>query len=617
MHRAPNASDPVAAADVLPDGRQLAVTWGIPEQFGGMTSAMLHRSRAFVRCAGRDVEVVTFDTRPDYAEVRARLERDGELVHGIRLRNLYEDLRRATPPPAPVRHRLLRPDVDAVTTTTASDGSERRVHSFANRQVLIEHVRPDGTVAVRDERLRDAGPARLITAFAADGAPVRQWTSAWVCYAEWLDGLIGDQRAFAITDSKTAARFMSRYPRPNVVSMHVVHNSHLVGTQRPLGRLRSSRRDVFTHLERFDGVVFLTPRQRDDAATLLSDPGNFAVVPNGLDPAPDAAAWPADRDVHAGVVVAGLTRRKRVGHAVDIVAECRTRGVPASLSIYGDGPDAPALRARVAEAGLDEAVEFLGHRPHAAEAFLDASWTLLTSSAEGAPLVLAEAMARGCIPIAYDIPYGPADLIVDGVNGFLVPDGDRSAAAGAITRLAALSPGQREAMRRAARSAAAQHDDDRIVAEWGRVQRAAAARHARPRPPLDVSLDRLRLLDRRGRLRVEVRLQGAPADATIVIGLRDREREMLVQTRVRPRGAPGRAGSRALGRRRPAAAVWRLDERATSVLGTRHPLTCTIAVELENSRVEVPPVRRAPDPRALPLRALGRLSRLLRAAAGR
>ena len=34
---------------------------------------------------------------------------------------------------------------------------------------------------------RAAGPERLITAFAPEGAPLHQWTRAWDCYADWLD----------------------------------------------------------------------------------------------------------------------------------------------------------------------------------------------------------------------------------------------------------------------------------------------------------------------------------------------------------------------------------------------------------------------------------------------
>ena len=89
---------------LLPEGRQLAVTWGIPDAFGGMTTALLHRSRAFVRLAGRPVDVLTFDPRPGLPTVRRRLERDGQLVDGVALRNLYDDLRERTPPPGALRH---------------------------------------------------------------------------------------------------------------------------------------------------------------------------------------------------------------------------------------------------------------------------------------------------------------------------------------------------------------------------------------------------------------------------------------------------------------------------------------------------------------------------------
>ena len=92
--------EPDGLPDALPAGRQLAVTWGIPDRYGGMTSALLHRSRAFVRLAGRDVDVLTLDPRPGYGELRERLAESGELVRGIRLRNLYDDLRAVGPSPA-------------------------------------------------------------------------------------------------------------------------------------------------------------------------------------------------------------------------------------------------------------------------------------------------------------------------------------------------------------------------------------------------------------------------------------------------------------------------------------------------------------------------------------
>ena len=591
------AGDARSHEPVLPGGRQLAVTWGIPDRYGGMTSALLHRSRAFVRLAGSDLDVVTFDTRPDYAEVRERLTDSGELAGGIRLRNLYEDLRASPPATARVEHPLGAPRTDHHSATTARDGTELRVGLRDGRTVLAEHLRPDGTIAVRDERERADGPERLITAYGRDGEPVRQWTSAWRCYADWLDGVIGPGPAFAIVDSKSIAPFMARYRRPNVVTLHVVHNSHLSGARRPRGVLRDSRRSVLTRLERFDGVVFLTERQRDDVVTLLSDPGNLAVVPNGIDAPPDEGpAAPASddlRDPAAGVVVAGLTPRKRVGHAIDIVAGCRDAGVPVTLTIHGDGPDAASLHTHAAERGLDDIVDFAGHHPGAADAFARASWTLLTSSSEGAPLVLVEAMARGCLPVAYDVPYGPADLIVDGVNGFLVAPGDREAAVAAIARLVGLAPERRAAMRRAARAAAARHDDRSIVAEWGRVERAAARRHHREQPPLAASVDRYRLRSRRGRLTATARLSGVPHGATATITLREKGRGALLRRRAA-------AGPRM---------KWRLGVADAAFLGLRHPLVGTIMIEHEGTRTEIPLEARSPDRRSLARRLAQRVFR--------
>lgn len=587
------------AAGDLPVGRQLAVTWGIPDQHGGMTSALLHRARAFVRLAGREVDIVTFDAIPDLVAVRERLVDAGELVPGMRLRNPYEDVRDgAWPRPAPVdavsRHPLDLLDVDDEQVTVAPDGTALRTSSRAGRRVLVEHVRADGSIAVRDEQSTASGAARLITAFDRAGVPIGRWTHAWSFYADWLDGVIGSERAFAITDSKTAARFMARYRRPNVVTLHVVHNSHLVGADRPWGELRPSRRSVLTRLERFDGVVFLTERQRADAATLVSDPGNLAVVPNGIDAPGERILADRDRDPAAGVVLARLTTRKRVDHAVEAVRRCRAAGVPATLVVYGAGPDAAALRARVDDAGLGDAITFAGHRSAAAAAFAHASWTLVTSTFEGSPLVLAEAMARGCLPIAYDIPYGPADLIADGVDGVLVPDGDVDAAARAIARLASRSPGERDRMRQAARSAAERHDDRRILAEWARVLRAAAERHDRPARTLDVSLERLRLRYRRGRLRVSATLRGVPSGAAVVITLRRRGRGPLVRERRAARD--GRT-------------VWRLDERASRFVGGRHPLACVVEVELDGTLAELASITAFPDTRSLPRRVVQRVQR--------
>ena len=57
----------------MPRGRQFAVTWSIPDEYGGMTAAMLARCDSFARLAGTPVDVLTFDARPDVPQLEARL----------------------------------------------------------------------------------------------------------------------------------------------------------------------------------------------------------------------------------------------------------------------------------------------------------------------------------------------------------------------------------------------------------------------------------------------------------------------------------------------------------------------------------------------------------------
>ena len=56
--------------------------------------------------------------------------------------------------------------------------------------------------------------------------------------------------------------------------------------------------------------------------------------------------------------------------------------------------------------------------------YRDHSILLLTSLYEPFGLVLPEAMSCGLPVVAFDCPYGPTDIITDGVDGFLINNRD-------------------------------------------------------------------------------------------------------------------------------------------------------------------------------------------------
>jgi poly(glycerol-phosphate) alpha-glucosyltransferase len=459
------AGDRGERAVPLPRGRHFALTWSIPDDFGGMTSALLRRSRAFVRLGGVAVDVLTLDARPDYPSVEARLRAAGELVDGMRLVNLWDWLRDA---PLDAADSVDLSGFDPLRGTGHAEGERdgrvlTRTRTAADGGVLqIDHYREDGTLVASDrrdtaERGRPGG--RSVVLCGADGAPVRSFASAWALYRWWLDALRRREPSYIIVDSKTVARFALTYRRKRAVLVHVVHNSHLQGD----GGLRESRREVFENLDRFDCVVVLTEHQRRDIESRFGEQPGLTVIPNSC--ALPTSPGPTDRE--GGVALASLTSRKRVDHAMRAAT-----AAGATLDVFGSGDPTPF---RALET---DRVRVRGYSPNAREALVDASFVLLAGRSEGFPLVLVEAMAAGCIPIAYDVKYGPASVIRDGRNGFLVPSGDQDALADAIRRFQSLSSRRVAAMRWSARRTATAYSDEAVTRQWARALRAAEHRKA-------------------------------------------------------------------------------------------------------------------------------------------
>jgi poly(glycerol-phosphate) alpha-glucosyltransferase len=450
----------------LPRGRHFAVTWSIPDDFGGMTRALLLRSQAFARLGGATVDILTFDARPDYPAVEQRLRAEGTLIDGVALLNLYDWLRAHPLPGGSLRLGLHpftpldREGVELTQTRFAGDGTV----------VQVDHYRRDGTLLLsdrRDTRQRGVPGGRSVVLCDEHGMPVRSWGRIHHLYRAWLDRLTGRTASFMIVDSKTIARFMVGYRRPHVTTLHVVHASHRSAG----GGLRPTRRETLENATGFDSVVLLSERQRRDLRAVLGPEPRLSVIPN-FAPVPGKPGL--ERDATRGVVLASLTSRKRVDHAVS-AALAVLGDQQLTLDVYGDGDQRARLEG-LADHGHG-AVRLHGHRADARAELERASFLLATGRSEGMPLVLVEAMAAGCIPIAYDVAYGPSDLI-DGVNGILVPSGDIDGLADAMRTLLNETPVQLARRRRRARRTAQRYTDAVITAQWARELRAAARHHA-------------------------------------------------------------------------------------------------------------------------------------------
>lgn len=128
--------------------------------------------------------------------------------------------------------------------------------------------------------------------------------------------------------------------------------------------------------------------------------------------------------------------------AVRAMRLLRGRGSPAHALLIGEArsPTWPEFAGEVmgliAELGLARHVSCTGHLPAPAAALAALDVLVCSSREEGFSLAVVEAMAAG-VPVVATRCGGPEDLILDGVNGLLVPVEDPGALADAVARLAA------------------------------------------------------------------------------------------------------------------------------------------------------------------------------------
>lgn len=95
-----------------------------------------------------------------------------------------------------------------------------------------------------------------------------------------------------------------------------------------------------------------------------------------------------------------------------------------TLAIYGDGDNSPYVKLRD-ELGIDASRCLLnGVTSNIQDEYRASSIYVLTSRYEGLSMAMLEAISCGLPLVAFSCPCGPRDVVVDGVNGYLVDNGD-------------------------------------------------------------------------------------------------------------------------------------------------------------------------------------------------
>jgi colanic acid/amylovoran biosynthesis glycosyltransferase len=137
------------------------------------------------------------------------------------------------------------------------------------------------------------------------------------------------------------------------------------------------------------------------------------------------------------IVCAGRLAPEKGQHVlIAAMAALVKEGRDIRLRFAGDGPDRMALRQDVEERGLSDRISFEGNvnQDKLLELYRESDALVLSSFAEGLPVVLMEAMAME-IPCVAPWVNGIPEIVTHETDGLLVPPGDAQALAHAIGRL--------------------------------------------------------------------------------------------------------------------------------------------------------------------------------------
>jgi glycosyltransferase involved in cell wall biosynthesis len=249
---------------------------------------------------------------------------------------------------------------------------------------------------------------------------------------------------------------LARYAPPDVVAVGQEHMN--------LTRHGDEIKASFARLyPRLDAMVALTEGDAVRYRDLLGPQARVRSMPNAV---PDTGTARAALDDDTKVVVAAgrLTRQKGFDRLVGAWGRVARRHPDWRLDIFGHG-DPEALQAEIDRRGVGGSVTLRGFTDQPYRRFAESAIYVMSSRAEGFPMVLLEAMSCGLPLVSFDCQTGPADIIRDGYNGFLVPDGNHRELAAALNRLIE-DPQLRRRMGAAGVEEARQYSPERIAARW-------------------------------------------------------------------------------------------------------------------------------------------------------
>ena len=255
---------------------------------------------------------------------------------------------------------------------------------------------------------------------------------------------------------------LSKYGRPDVLKIAQLHSDHHFDP-----KLVSNFRHDYKNIDYF---VLLTDKTKSEVQKMMQGYNSHTkcvTIPNFVEPCELYGKYQKKKQI---IAAGRLHPDKNFASLLRIWAKIIQREPDFCLLIAGEGALESSLKKQAVDLGVSGSVRFTGALPHKqlliemAQSYCYA----LTSVSESFGLVLVESMMCGTPPVAYNVRVGPEAIIDDGVNGYLIPEGNEQQFADKVVELIE-NHAMREKMERNATIKAATFYKDQVLPKWNAI----------------------------------------------------------------------------------------------------------------------------------------------------
>jgi glycosyltransferase involved in cell wall biosynthesis len=224
-------------------------------------------------------------------------------------------------------------------------------------------------------------------------------------------------------------------------------------------------------VRKFDRFVVLTEEDKK----MWGDMPGIRVIPNAAN---FIAESYSDCSTNRVIAVGRLDYQKSFDRLIQVWEKVNEKMPDWKLDIFGQGEWKDMLQMMIDERGLQDCVRLNTPTKNIGKEYSESSIIVMSSHYEGFPMVLVEAMACGLPAVCFDFKCGPRDIVAEGENGIIVPDGDIEGLAEALVNLMK-DEELRKIMGENAKKVVKKYSEDKVMSKWVKLYEEVIAYKSR------------------------------------------------------------------------------------------------------------------------------------------